>query len=339
MPTPEPGVPFTAGTVDDMTQEVLDRQAADAAAEVTQDELDAIAATKGLPIGLTGATQATRYVGATASGAPASGTFAVGDFVIDRTGKVFICTGAGTPGTWVSASGTTGLGGKTPDQITGAPTIEAWFKADAITGKNDGDAISQWDDSSGNARHLVQATGGNQPIYKAAVAAFGGKPTVRFDGTDDFLQKTLTGMAAGTSYTIAAVVSHRANVTDDYFFDGRGTGFFEIGVDSGGYWFAQAGTPSAIPTSNDGRRGVAMMTAMTDGAVLTVWRDAMSIGEVAVTSSMTMGTITLGSNFGVDRFFNGGIAELVIFRGALTAAQRQELWAGLTEKYGLGVFR
>lgn len=74
--------------------------------EVTQDELDAIAATKGLPIGLTGATQATRYVGATASGAPASGTFAIGDFVIDRTGKVWICTVAGTPGTWVNASGT-----------------------------------------------------------------------------------------------------------------------------------------------------------------------------------------------------------------------------------------
>ena len=37
--------------------------------------------------GLTGATAASRYVGATASGAPASGTFNVGDFVIDQTGS------------------------------------------------------------------------------------------------------------------------------------------------------------------------------------------------------------------------------------------------------------
>lgn len=51
----------------------------------------------------TGATAASRYVGATASGAPASGTFAIGDFIIDQTGKVFICTVAGTPGTWVQA--------------------------------------------------------------------------------------------------------------------------------------------------------------------------------------------------------------------------------------------
>jgi hypothetical protein len=56
-----------------------------------------------LAAGLTGATAATRYVGATTSGPPASGTFAVGDFVIDQTGKVLVCTVAGTPGTWLSA--------------------------------------------------------------------------------------------------------------------------------------------------------------------------------------------------------------------------------------------
>lgn len=50
--------------------------------------------------GLTGAVAATRYVGGTVSGAPTEGTFAVGDFVIDQTAQVWICIGAGTPGTW-----------------------------------------------------------------------------------------------------------------------------------------------------------------------------------------------------------------------------------------------
>ena len=52
------------------------------------------------PSGLTGATAASRYVGATASGAPASGTFAVGDWCIAQDGHIWICTVAGTPGTW-----------------------------------------------------------------------------------------------------------------------------------------------------------------------------------------------------------------------------------------------
>ena len=50
--------------------------------------------------GLTGATAASRYVGATTSGAPASGTFAVGDYVIDQGGIVWVCTTAGSPGVW-----------------------------------------------------------------------------------------------------------------------------------------------------------------------------------------------------------------------------------------------
>ena len=50
--------------------------------------------------GLPGATAASRYAGATTSGAPTTGTFAVGDFVVDQTGAMYVCTVAGTPGTW-----------------------------------------------------------------------------------------------------------------------------------------------------------------------------------------------------------------------------------------------
>ena len=57
--------------------------------------------------GLTGATAASRYVGATTSGAPITGTFAVGDYVVDQTGKFYVCTVAGTPGTWVQVGATT----------------------------------------------------------------------------------------------------------------------------------------------------------------------------------------------------------------------------------------
>jgi len=50
--------------------------------------------------GLSGSKELSRYVGATASGAPTTGTFSVGDFVIDRSGVLHICIAGGTPGTW-----------------------------------------------------------------------------------------------------------------------------------------------------------------------------------------------------------------------------------------------
>ncbi len=58
-----------------------------------------------LPAALTGATQAFRIAGATTSGAPVSGTFAVGDLVAARDGHLFMCISAGTPGTWVDTGG------------------------------------------------------------------------------------------------------------------------------------------------------------------------------------------------------------------------------------------
>jgi hypothetical protein len=91
------------------------------AAEVTRAEAaEALLATKDNPTftglvtapefsiaGLTGAVKPSRLVGANATGAPTTGTFAVNDVATDSTGKVFICTVAGTPGTWVQVGATT----------------------------------------------------------------------------------------------------------------------------------------------------------------------------------------------------------------------------------------
>jgi hypothetical protein len=52
--------------------------------------------------GLTGALQPSRYIGATGTGTPGSGTFQAGDWGIAQTGALIICTVAGTPGTWVT---------------------------------------------------------------------------------------------------------------------------------------------------------------------------------------------------------------------------------------------
>lgn len=77
----------------------------------------------GLPLALTGATAATRYVGGTASVAPTTGTFAVGDFVPTAAGGIFICTGAGSPGTWVAVGGG---GSSVPAPVSAAALISAY---------------------------------------------------------------------------------------------------------------------------------------------------------------------------------------------------------------------
>jgi len=72
------------------------------------------------PTGLPGALAASRYVGATTGGAPVTGTFAVGDWVVDQTGTHWVCTAAGTPGTWASGPVVTALA---PVALTDAATV------------------------------------------------------------------------------------------------------------------------------------------------------------------------------------------------------------------------
>lgn len=63
--------------------------------------------------GLTGATAGGRLVGATTSGAPTSGTFALGDMVIAQNGYVWVCVTAGTPGSWAQVGAVTSVNGAT----------------------------------------------------------------------------------------------------------------------------------------------------------------------------------------------------------------------------------
>jgi len=121
--------------------------------------------------GLPGATAASRYAGATASGAPTTGTFAVGDFIVDQTGKFYVCTVAGTPGTWVQVGATTTsvtMGG----DVTGNSATSTVAKINGTTlgtlsGATTGQALA-WNGSS-----WVPTTIGGAPgtVVKAYISA------------------------------------------------------------------------------------------------------------------------------------------------------------------------
>lgn len=61
-----------------------------------------------LSTGLGDAIQGTRYVGATTSGSPTTGYFKKGDFCVDQSGAMWVCTASGDPGTWVSVGASAG---------------------------------------------------------------------------------------------------------------------------------------------------------------------------------------------------------------------------------------
>lgn len=62
----------------------------------------------------------------------------------------------------------------------------------------DSDPVGQWQDLSGLGRHLAQATAGNKPLLRTGANGLDGQPVVSMDGSNDFLQATLTTSSVWT---------------------------------------------------------------------------------------------------------------------------------------------
>ena len=193
--------------------------------------------------GLTGSVAASRYVGATASGAPASGAHLLGDWAIDQTGTIWVCTVAGTPGTWVAPGGGSlpswfqygngsPVGAVTPDQINAiyvdvdATTPGGFYKAGGATS-------ADWTSMGGEADYTVPGLRVNANGFVFLIGASPGTSVVLTDvagiaGTENGLF-FLSGAGDG-----AQTVSLQLGSTGQYqwFFAADGTTTFPGDVDT-----------------------------------------------------------------------------------------------------------
>ncbi len=169
---------------------------------------------------LTGATQASRYVGATTSGAPGSGTFAVGDFVVARDGHVFVCTTAGSPGTWADvgsgavASVFTRTGavvaadgdyyGVVAAAATGA-TQATRYVGGTTSGAPGSGAHSTGDFVISRDGHIYICTSGGTPGTWIDAGAYGGPPSGSASGDQGTHEGRVYETSGPTSLTIGTI--------------------------------------------------------------------------------------------------------------------------------------
>ena len=100
------------------------------------------------------------------------------------------------------------------EQLAG-DTPKLWLDAsDEASVTENGGAVSQWADKSGNGNDYSQATAGNQPQLVAD--AINGNPGVKFDGVDDYLwAATRLGLGANPDIMVFMVTVVDADVQND----------------------------------------------------------------------------------------------------------------------------
>jgi len=210
--------------------------------------------------------------------------------------------------------------------------------SDSTTITKDGsNLVSAWNDKSGQANHVVQATGSKQPLWVDQVQNT--LPTIRFDGTDDFLKITaFTGGALAQPNTVFVVCKMPT----------ASTGWRAVydGETARHVFYTQANNASN-PTCNQMYAGAELGNDVADSTNIflytQLWNGASSTLRKSKTQidsgnagTLSFDGITLGAgNNGTGNVGNPDICEIIVYDSSLSTSDRDSIEDYLTKKWGV----
>lgn len=226
-----------------------------------------------------------------------------------------------------------------PADITG---LRAWFRGDGTKWADVArttpvtTTIGAWDDDSSNANHAIQATSSRRPQTGASI---NGIPTVRFDGTSDFL--TTTVEISDTLASVFTVVKPQQTPSAVYrgLYSADGVGIYTALAGSSGQW----GTYQATDQSYGGT-----LTSGTSYVLSLVKRatNDIDLSQNGVVVNKTGGgaddprnasTIGAGDPTTPSQWAQIDLAELSIYNSALSTTNRNRVKNYLANKYNITV--
>lgn len=236
---------------------------------------------------------------------------------------------------------------KTPDQISG---LTAWYRADqGVT--QVGGIVSGWTDITGEATHnLSQSNASNKPSFTSANASFNNQPTISFglvsgSAANTWLQSSTWTSALAQPATIIAIVKQTAAdpSNDRLLLDGidatNRMSLLTTAVSSSQYT-QYAGTSVLTGVANN--QTPVFLVGTFNGASSNIYQSSNLACESGNSPGATgIAGLTVGSRFGGNiigtDYWNGDIAEVIIFNRALTQTEIQELAAYASARYGITI--
>lgn len=238
--------------------------------------------------------------------------------------------------------------------------LQVWLAADSGVTYNASNEVSQWNDLSGNANHALQGTAANKPLF--TYKGIGGKPTIRFDGTNDVLALTNTlNLSTGGSVFIVARNAVQKNWNGMIRIapvEATTPGEFYL------YW--QMGSNNSVSGNlvhlaringagqSSGRRAndvgpavglpFILTDILTNNASISMYLNGSILGGLTnedsggITDLMPAGANNAWIGVGYPgSYLNGDISEVIVFNRAVTANERQLIHDYLSAKYGISI--
>ncbi len=219
-----------------------------------------------------------------------------------------------------------------------AAGLAAWFNAERGVTMDASNLISGWLDQSASGALAAQADVARQPLL--VPNAVNGWPAVRFDGNSTYLQTApfdlLQGSPDYTVFLVGKAGPTQVSYADVFDWDhGWGYGFVLQNDGSATNRFQLNG---AVPFTLNAS-GYGLLTVIKAGAAEWIYGEArlLDYGVAGTFAQYPPRALALGSkaNLAYPRFFNGEVAELLIYSRRLSEPERQAVAARLSAKYGL----
>lgn len=207
-----------------------------------------------------------------------------------------------------------------------------------------GDPVGSWSDLSGNGKHFSQATSTKRPTLQKNV--LGGYPVLRFDGLDDYLQRTSPIIAGTADFTLFVVGRYTAAVSGTFFAE-RSTagGALHCDIDYSsvsGLRLLHRNDAGQLTTLTNpapaagtwmilqGRSLALQHRFRRDGGTST---SATASSGVTTPLSSTIGAISIAT--GITTLLTGEIAEIILYNVNLNNTKLDTVGAYLQAKYNL----
>lgn len=230
--------------------------------------------------------------------------------------------------------------GFNPKSLSG---LAGWYDASVASSLYDatsdgsavaaGGAVARWEDISGNGRHLTQSTANNRPIL--AASKYKGRAACEFDGSNDqLLLASNLAMSAGA--TIILVSQKRSN-NNSAMHSLRGSGTANHHPYTDGNAYDSFGVFNRLTFAFAYRSDLLVWSAIAANANLAVYVDnAAKVNSSGIASANQTGSETqvVGSGTTTNWFWDGWIAEILMYSRALSATENTSVYNYLKSKWG-----
>jgi len=198
-------------------------------------------------------------------------------------------------------------------------------------------AVSEWNDLSGNGNNATQSTSANQPALVSN--SLNGNPVIRFDGTYSKLTLPTSATLAIQSNLYEMFMVAKSSSSNVQFLIAGGYENFEyhLNGDAGARFIPIASTWIDLGTAGsytDGNAHIFSARASSSGGAVRVDGTDGGTSSANILSSNS-GALQLGVRSDGTYYFNGDIAEVILYNTNLSASDRSTVEHYLANRYGI----